>query len=78
MLEYDKALNVRYYNGLEYLSKGDYFRIVGNRVFLSLVYKGDTVQVDTFDIYKINNRKMVLRWMNGNLLRLVIYHRNEK
>ncbi len=75
-VEYDKALNVSYDNGLAYLSKGEYFRIVGNRVFLSLVYDGDTVTVDTFDILKINNQKLFIRWADGNLARFVIYHRN--
>ncbi len=75
-MEYDKALNVSYDNGLAYLSKGEYFRIVGNRVFLSLVYDGDTVTVDTFDILKINNQKLFIRWADGNLARFVIYHRN--
>ena len=77
-VEYDTALNVNYYSGLDFLSKGQYFRLEGNRVFLSLVYNGDTVPVDTFDILKISNQKLFIRWTDGNLARFVIYHRNEK
>ena len=77
-MEYDTALNVNYYSGLDFLSKGQYFRLEGNRVFLSLVYNGDTVPVDTFDMLKISNQKLFIRWTDGNLARFVIYHRNEK
>lgn len=77
-LEYDTALNISYYNGLDLLSRGQCFKIVGNRVFLSWAVDGDTIPIDTFDILKINNRKLFLRWTDGNLARYVIYHRNEK
>lgn len=76
-LEYDTALNVSYDNGLDLLSKGQYFRLVGNRVFLSWVVQGDTIPIDTFDILKINHHKLSLRWTDGNLARYTIYYKKE-
>lgn len=77
-VEYDTALNVNYYSGLDFLSKGQCFKLKGNRVFLSWKVRGYTIPIDTFDILEISNQKLFIRWTDGNLARFVIYHRNEK
>lgn len=74
-LEYDTLLNISYNNGLEVLSKGQYFKIHGNRVFLSWKARGYTIPIDTFDILEISNQNLFIRWTDGNLARYVIYHK---
>ena len=66
-LEYDTLLNISYNNGLEVLSKGQCFKLKGNRVFLSWKVRGYTIPIDTFDILEISNQKLFIRWTDVNL-----------
>lgn len=76
-LLHDENLKIFYINGLDYLSKGQYFKIEGNRVMISWVFRGDTIPLDTFKILKINNRKLVLQWTKSYPVTLIKYHRKK-
>lgn len=65
LLEYGANLKVDYWNGLDIISKGRYFRISGNRVTTCWKVHGYKVPMDTFDILEANEQKLVLKWTFG-------------
>lgn len=79
ILEYDANFKVKYGSCMELLSKGGYFKISDNRITTYWKYKGYKVPADTFDVLKINDYKMVLKWTYGvSPVTLVRYNKNEK
>lgn len=65
ILEYDANLKVDYWNGLDMISKGRYFKISGNHVTTHWKVHGYKIPVDTFDILEVDDHKMVLKWTYG-------------
>ena len=78
MVTYDENLKISYDNGLDLLSRGKRFRIVGNRVFTSWKVEGYTIPADTFDILEINSQRVVFEWKHGRPVTYVIYNGNGK
>lgn len=77
ILFYDENLKPIYSNGLDLLSKGQRFKIVGNRIITSWKVEGYTIPADTFDILEINNQRMVFQWTHGHPVTYNVYIGNE-
>lgn len=61
------------------ISKGRHFRISGNRVTTYWKVQGYKIPVDTFDILKLNDHELVLKWTYGVRPAILIkYDKNEK
>lgn len=79
VLDYETNLKIFYWNGLDMISKGRHFRISGNRVTTYWKVQGYKIPVDTFDILKLNDHELVLKWTYGVRPAILIkYDKNEK
>lgn len=60
VLDYDEDFKVSYMNGMDYLSRGQFFKIEGNKILRSWAIRRDTFPVDTFIIVYISKKRLVL------------------
>lgn len=60
VLDYDEDFKVSYMNGMDYLSRGQFFKIEGNKILRSWAIRCDTFPIDTFIIVCISKKRLVL------------------